>query len=56
MDDITTMNNYDSEEYSDQNRFETVEYNMISMDVADATHLSNQRKEVFTKINVKLPE
>ena len=29
---------------------------MISMDVADATYLSNQRKEVFTKINVKLPE
>ena len=29
---------------------------MISMDVADVTHQGYQRKEVFTKINVKLPE
>ena len=33
-----------------------VEYNMISMDMADVTHKGYQHKEVFTKINVKLPE
>ena len=54
--DITTMNNYDSEQYFDQDGFETVEYNMISMDIADVTHHGYQRKEVFTKINVKVPE
>ena len=29
---------------------------MISMDATDATHQSNQRKVVFSKINGKLPE
>ena len=29
---------------------------MISMDVDDATHQSNQRKEGSTKINMKIPE
>ena len=56
MDDITTTNNYASEEYSYQEGFETVEYNMISINIADVTHQNNQRKDIFTKINVKLPE
>ena len=56
MNDITTMNNYNSEEYSDQDGFETVKYNMISIDISDVTHQNNQLKELFTKINVKLPE
>ena len=55
--DITTTNNYDPEEYSDQDGFETDEDNMISIDVADVTHQAYQRKEVFTNINVyQLPE
>ena len=38
MSNITTTNNYDPEEYSNQDRFQRVKYNMISMDVADVTH------------------